>query len=351
MIRPMNKITLSLLLLLCPWATLLAQDQLDSLQMKVGKYSGSYRVGLRHGKGTFAWPDGSRYDGFWRNDQMEGRGIFTSPDGTKYDGDWFVGKRHGFGTYTWANGDKYQGQWVSGRKSGLGKLTMTDGSSHEGEWINDQANGEGTHTWAGGTKYIGDWKNNQRHGQGVMLYRDGRIEQGDWAEDKYLPCKCADAMMGTADMYQKADGVFVAKVTGFQEVMGVKLAIMEVTQYWKGRLLQGRSVFLQVGMTSCDWIWFKDEQYLIYAVETSNGIFKTNRCTRTERLSRAQAELDVLAKMPCKENPKDDRVAQYGTAVIDSSPVCGCDGVTYKNPGDARRVGVRSWKLGKCASQ
>jgi hypothetical protein len=347
----MNKIICLFGLYFFSMGALQAQDQIDSLQTKVGKYSGSYRSGLRHGKGTFAWPDGSRYEGLWRNDMMEGRGTFTAPDGTKYDGDWLANKRHGYGVYTWANGDKYVGEWVSNRKSGAGRLVMTDGSSHEGEWLNDQANGQGTHVWAGGTKYIGEWRNNQRHGQGVMLYRDGRIEQGDWSEDKYLPCKCAEAKMTTTEMFQKADGVFVAKVTGFQEVSGIKLATLEVTQYWKGRLLQGRTAFLQVGMSSCDWIWFKDEEYLIFAVETSNGIYKTNRCTRTDRLAMGRGELAELAKLPCKETAQDDRVAQYGVAVIDSSPVCGCDGVTYKNPGDARRAGVRSWKLGKCANQ
>ncbi len=348
----MNKIIVCLFLLFVPLVGAVAQDQLDSLEMKVGKYTGSYKTGLRHGKGAFRWPDGTRYDGFWRNDMMEGRGTFIAADGTKYEGDWLAGRRHGFGTYTWANGDKYQGEWVSGRKSGLGKLAMTDGSIHEGEWLNDQANGNGTHTWNGGTKYIGDWKNNQRHGQGVMIYRDGRIEQGDWLADNYVPCQCTEAMMTTSQMYQKADGVFVGKVTGFQEITGIKLAILEVTQYWKGRLLQGRTVFLQVGMSSCDLVWFKDEEYLLYAVEISNGIFKTNRCTRTERLARAQSELAELAKLPCKDdNAQEDRVSLYGTAIIDSSPVCGCDGITYKNPGDARRAGARSWKLGKCATQ
>jgi hypothetical protein len=332
--------------------TATAQTPLDSLTAKYGKYSGSYRAGLRHGRGTFVWPDGSKYVGQWRNDAMEGTGLFTAPDGTRYDGMWLAGKREGYGTYTWANGDKYLGEWRNGQKNGYGKLTMADRSSHEGEWKNDEADGQGTHVWATGTKYIGDWKRNQRDGEGVMIYQDGRIEQGNWKEDQYVPCECSkESQMPTEQMYQRADGVFVGKITGFQEISGIKLATVEVSQYWKGKLLQGRTAYVQVGMTSCDFIWFKNQEYLFFAAEKTNGVYVTNRCTRSERLERAGAELAALAALPCKLTNSKEDAALYNTNILDSSPVCGCDNVTYKSPNDARRAGARSWKAGKCQNQ
>jgi hypothetical protein len=43
-------------------------------------------MGLRHGKGTFYYSNGSKYEGDWEKNFKHGHGVFTFEDGTQYDG-------------------------------------------------------------------------------------------------------------------------------------------------------------------------------------------------------------------------------------------------------------------------
>ena len=45
------------------------------------EFRGSFRKGLRDGKGVLLMIDGSRYEGMWREDQIEGAGTYTSARG------------------------------------------------------------------------------------------------------------------------------------------------------------------------------------------------------------------------------------------------------------------------------
>jgi hypothetical protein len=42
--------------------------------------------GLKHGKGTYYYADGSVYEGDWANNQIHGIGTYTWKDGKVYSG-------------------------------------------------------------------------------------------------------------------------------------------------------------------------------------------------------------------------------------------------------------------------
>lgn len=47
---------------------------------------GYWLKGLRHGKGTFYYSNGSKYEGDWAENHKHGQGTFTFEDGTEYRG-------------------------------------------------------------------------------------------------------------------------------------------------------------------------------------------------------------------------------------------------------------------------
>jgi len=47
---------------------------------------GYWLKGLRHGKGTFYYSNGSKYEGDWEENHKHGQGVFTFEDGTEYRG-------------------------------------------------------------------------------------------------------------------------------------------------------------------------------------------------------------------------------------------------------------------------
>ena len=310
-----------------------------------GKYKGSYKAGKRDGRGTFIWDDGTKYVGDWENDLMHGYGTLTLPDGSKYQGFWKNGNREGFGTFTWANGDTYQGQFKDNKRSGDGILKMKDGSEYSGQWDNNMANGKGTFTWSNKTKYIGAWKDDKRNGEGVTISVSGKIEQGTYKDDMYVPCNCEpNQRLSLEDAFKTHDAVFVGKVINFAGNMaGVK-----IMQYWKGDILDEISVAVNIGYSSCDWIYFKDETYLFFANRLSTGVVTTTLCTRTAKLKDATADIAVLEKLaPC--------IDKNNTAPLTSSMVtgyvCGCDGNSYRSPNEARKNGIQQWKLGLCGNK
>jgi hypothetical protein len=109
------------------------------------KYNGEWDAnnGLRHGKGTQIWPDGSRYDGYWRNDRANGPGRLIHADGDVYQGDWEDDKAHGWGQYMHLDGSTYEGYWQYDKQHGQGKEKWPDGAEYEGEYQDGKKHGYG----------------------------------------------------------------------------------------------------------------------------------------------------------------------------------------------------------------
>ena len=72
-------------------------------------------LGVKHGQGTYVFPDGAFYEGSWKD-----------------------GARHGYGTMKYPDGSKYEGEWFSNMRQGQGKLINKEGIvAQEGTWKDD----------------------------------------------------------------------------------------------------------------------------------------------------------------------------------------------------------------------
>ncbi len=77
------------------------------------KYEGTYRNGIREGKGTFTHMDGSVKTGTFVNGQLTGKGTAKDESGNSYEGEFINYRMHGNGTVTWGNGSKFVGFMVN----------------------------------------------------------------------------------------------------------------------------------------------------------------------------------------------------------------------------------------------
>merc|ERR1719502_2414091 len=56
-------------------------------------FTGQFRKGIFHGKGTRVWPNGDWYAGEFKNGEQEGEGTFESAaEGWVYNGRWLHGR-------------------------------------------------------------------------------------------------------------------------------------------------------------------------------------------------------------------------------------------------------------------
>ncbi|MEH0155452.1 hypothetical protein V6R21_14995 [Limibacter armeniacum] len=345
----MKKIYLLFALACFTLASASAQDTAVQEERYEGNFNGQ---GQKDGSGTYYWADGTIYQGRWNNDKMQGRGKITYPDGSSYEGNFLDGIRSGFGIFTWANGDEYQGGFKDGKMHGRGILTQKDGTQHEGSWLYGKSFGEGTHTYPDGSQYIGEWVDNKRHGKGIMLYSDGRVEQGEWEKGEYVPCKCTKETVSVEEAFSMSQAVFVGEVFSIvtNDEEGYDQIGIVVTEYWKGELYPGRKVYMYAQYSSCDFVYFLGEKYLIYANKHpyQRTMYYPDKCTRTRKLVTASdmAEVNQLrAMVPCDLPDIEKRSVAYD---FSEDEVCGCDGETYKNPYQANKAGIAHWKAGAC---
>lgn len=86
-----------------------------------GTYSGNFKDGLRHGKGTFTCTSGEKYVGDWEHGNMTGNGTLTGSNGFKYIGEFVENKMHGNGELH-VGGNTYKGWFHQGDMNGIGTL-------------------------------------------------------------------------------------------------------------------------------------------------------------------------------------------------------------------------------------
>lgn len=99
-------------------------------------------------KTTEATYNGDFYSGDFKNGYYHGKGTHISESGATYIGDFVLGERHGQGTMEYASGDTYTGDWVEDQRDG------------QGTFIERKT----------GNKYVGGYRNGKRHGKGISYW-------------------------------------------------------------------------------------------------------------------------------------------------------------------------------------
>ena len=96
-------------------------------------------------------------------------------------------------------------------------------------------------------------------------------------------CRCLREM-SVSESYKKADAIFSGKVLSIEDnPKSFQIVVtFRIIKVFKGDFKK-RIVRLSTGRTSCDWIFTKDRNYLVYA-ESNKNYLSTHLCTRTSRL-------------------------------------------------------------------
>lgn len=125
----------------------------------VGKYTGDWKDGKKHGFGALVYANGSKYEGEWRDGMRHGRGVYWVVEGSngsgklrkQYAGEWASDKRCGVGTLFYPNGARYEGFWVDNNREGTGRMEYAPDSTegdhqgvYQGEWLANERSGRGT---------------------------------------------------------------------------------------------------------------------------------------------------------------------------------------------------------------
>lgn len=108
------------------------------------------------------YADGSRYVGEVSVVQDAGRsrlvkhgfGTYTWPDRSSYRGQWHMNDMHGAGVFEWPDGRSFAGAFVQDRFQGYGRFTYNDGSYFEGLFLNDLIYGIGFYGGAGNAREV-----------------------------------------------------------------------------------------------------------------------------------------------------------------------------------------------------
>eukprot|EP01083_Nonionella_stella_P092821 259977_1 len=73
--------------------------------LTIVKYDGDTKNGLRQGFGSAIYTDGTSYQGQWESGLKNGQGVETYSGGNgRYSGNWYKNMRHGCGTFIWPQG-------------------------------------------------------------------------------------------------------------------------------------------------------------------------------------------------------------------------------------------------------
>ncbi|OJD11784.1 hypothetical protein AJ78_07511 [Emergomyces pasteurianus Ep9510] len=127
--------------------------------------------------GSFASPDLlARY--LWALSRRHPTQSFTGTktldatfNGEFYSGDFKKGYYHGKGTHISDSGATYAGEFVLGQRQGKGIMEFASGDTYDGDWFEDERNGQGTFVERKtGNKYVGGYRAGKRHGKGISYW-------------------------------------------------------------------------------------------------------------------------------------------------------------------------------------
>lgn len=154
----------------------------------MGKYTGDWKDGLKHGYGVLLYANGNKYEGEWVYGKRQGKGVYWVQEKRilrkQYAGDWHHDMRHGSGTFFHSNGGRFEGEWVNNKREGHGRMANgADDSVYDGQWVGNERSGHGILVLANGDKYDGCWLHDKKEGPGRFYYKATRkVYEGEWAD-------------------------------------------------------------------------------------------------------------------------------------------------------------------------
>ena len=156
----------------------------DSVRFPEGIYKGKLSRGIREGKGTMIFEDGTVFEAYFRQDKPLENCRITYANGDVYEGANCDYKRHGLGKLTYADGTVYDGVFRDDMRAG-GKITYADGTAWNGSWDNDKEyTGEGVVKFEDGV-FIGQLSTGRPFGIGRYEYNNGDVYEGDFLNGNY----------------------------------------------------------------------------------------------------------------------------------------------------------------------
>ena len=166
------------------------------------KYTGGWKNGYFHGKGTFEPQSGGKWVAEWKNGLKHGEATYSSSKGviSRIEAEFTNDVMNGHAIYIYKNGNKYDGQVCNGKRHGIGIMTCAktdlgqniiwsswdDNSEYAGEWKSNKRDGIGKYSWPNGDIYEGEWHQSKKHGIGIKTYKNGKIEDGFWENDIFV---------------------------------------------------------------------------------------------------------------------------------------------------------------------
>lgn len=148
-----------------------------------GRAEAEMVAGMLDGKVRLKWSTGETFEGSYKMGIREGRGVSRFPDGAIFDYEWRNGVKDGHAIVRKANGDSFEGE-VRNNQFSKGLYKWADGSTYEGEWTDNRITGKGLRKWPNGQFYAGDFKNGLAHGKGTKKFLNGATYEGDFVDDR-----------------------------------------------------------------------------------------------------------------------------------------------------------------------
>ena len=107
-----------------------------------------------HGTGVKFYSDGSVYCGCWKDGVQHNTdntiGYWISSQQTEYSGTWLCGMKHGKGTQSYPDGSVFTGEFAKGYEHGVGRKRLPDGTFFEGKYRFGRRDGAGVFSNAKG---------------------------------------------------------------------------------------------------------------------------------------------------------------------------------------------------------
>lgn len=116
-----------------------------------------------------------------------------------------------------------------------------------------------------------------------------------WGQPDLQACVCI--VQSPAEAFERADAVFVAKVTAIKKPASADIfdrIEMSVLKIWKGDQKKVESILTGCTRTDCGYCFEKGKTYLVYAYRTNEGLFATNDCSGTVLFENAEEDLTYI---------------------------------------------------------